>query len=185
MYLVELLQGDRRHTVGLFAKKEEAIEWVESVPYVHKQVDVFDEHEFVNYSMNFDELPLYEEIIWKKSRFPLTKYMFTPDDGEIAVLIWDRLVPMHEVDGLTDDATQVDAYVIPNAEAARYIQSREEIREAIFKHYGKRAETGGVGSEDGEYITVENGPFIHLDALTVQQWDEKTSIEQFIELISQ
>lgn len=37
MYLVELQQGDRRHTVGLFREKKEAKKWIEALPYVHKE----------------------------------------------------------------------------------------------------------------------------------------------------
>jgi hypothetical protein len=41
--------------------------------------------------MQYEDLPLYEEVVWKESRFPLTKYMFTPDDGAIELIIWDKL----------------------------------------------------------------------------------------------
>lgn len=34
MYLVELQQGDRRHTVSLFREKKEAKEWIEALSYV-------------------------------------------------------------------------------------------------------------------------------------------------------
>lgn len=44
----------------------------------------------------------------------------------------------------------------------------------------KKVETGGVGSADGEYLLIENGPFIHLDALTVQERQEKSSVNQFM-----
>lgn len=183
MYLLELQQGERRHTVGLFAEKKEAKEWIESLPYVHKESEVFEGEEFVIYTMCYDDLPLYEEIIWKASRYPLTKYMFTPDDGKIELLIWDKLPIMSEVEGCIEGMTQVDAYCIPNEETESYIKAREEVRKAITMHYeklGKRVETGGVGSQDGEYLLVEDGPFIHLDALTIQQWQEKSTIEHFI-----
>lgn len=133
--------------------------------------------------MTFEDLPLYEEIVWKTSRYPLTKYMFTPDDGEINLFIWDELPVMSDITGCVDGGTQVDAYVVPNTEVESYILAREEVREAITSYYeklGKRVETGGVGSEDGEYLTVENGPFIHLDALTVHEWQRKTSVEDFL-----
>lgn len=32
MYLLELQQGDRHHTVGLFRRREEAQQWIEAIP---------------------------------------------------------------------------------------------------------------------------------------------------------
>lgn len=183
MYLLELHQGDRRHTVGLFTEKKEAQEWIESLPYVRKACESYEGEEFVRYTMSYNDLPLYEEIVWKTSRYPLTKYMFTPDDGEIELFIWDELPIIGQVKGRVEGMTQVDAYLIPNTSAKSYIKAREEVREAIIMHYeqlGKRVETGGVGSQDGEYLLVEEGPFIHLDACIVEQWQEKSSVEDFI-----
>lgn len=183
MYLLEINQKDRHHIVGLFGEKREAISWVEALPYARKHTVYFENREFVTYTMEYEDLPMYEEIVWKKSRFPLTKYMFTPDDGVIELVIWNKLSLMDKVEGYTDGMTQVDAYAVPNTEVKDYIQVREEIREEITKYYknlGKKVETGGVGSEDGEYLLIENGPFIHLDALTVQEWQEKSSINQFM-----
>lgn len=51
-----------------------------------------------------------------------------------------------------------------------------------MNHYGRlgqQVETGGVGSEDGEFIRIEEGPFILLDADTVQLWEEATTTEEF------
>ena len=186
MYLLEMHQKDRQHIVGLFDEKADATDWIGSLPYVQKHVDYFDEIEFVTYTMQYEDLPLYKEILWKESRFPFTKYMFTPDDGTIELIIKDTLPLMNEVKGVVEGMTQVDAYLIPNTEVKDYIQIREEVRKEITKYYtnsGKKVEAGGVGSQDGEYLVVEDGPFIHLDALTVQEWQEKTSIESFIQQI--
>lgn len=186
MYLVELQQGDRRHTVGLFREKKEAKKWIEALPYVHKESEVFEEQEFVTYTMSYEDLPLYEEVVWKGSRYPFTKYMFTPDDGQIELLIWNKLPIIGEVEGRIEGMTQVDAYLIPNEETESYIKTREEVRNAITRHYekmGKHVEAGGVGSQDGEYLIIEDGPFVHLDAYTVQQWQEKSTEEYFIKQI--
>ncbi|WP_192987154.1 hypothetical protein [Carnobacterium mobile] len=186
MYLVELQQGDRRHTVGLFREKKEAKEWIEALPYVRKESEVFGGQEFVTYTLNYEDLPLYEEIEWKGSRYPFTKYMFTPDDGRIELFIWNKLPIIGEVEGRIEGMTQVDAYLIPNEETESYITAREEVRNTITMHYermGKRVEAGGVGSQDGEYLIVEDGPFVHLDASTIQQWQEKSTVEYFIKQI--
>ena len=54
-----------------------------------------------------------------------------------------------------------------------------------YEKLGRQVVAGGVGSEDGEYLRVEKGPFIHLDAVNVQLWQEKTSFEQFIEQLEE
>lgn len=183
MYMVTIQQQERIHTVGLFQQLEEAEAWIESIPYVHKQVEPFDDVTFVNYTMRYEDIPRYEEIIWKSSRFPLTHFMFSPDEGPIECFISSQLPVIGEAQGLVEGMTQVDAYMVPNEEAKKYIEIREEIRQALIEHYtklGKKVENGGIGSEDGEYLIVEEGPFIHLDAGTVQSWENKTSIDQFI-----
>lgn len=182
MYLVTLQQGERQHTVGLFRLREEAVQWIESITYVHKDVDVFDNQTYANYTIQYEEIPLYEEIHWKKTDYPLTKYMFTPDGGPIDVYISQQIPIIGEAISLVDGMTQVDAYLISNEETKAYIATREKIREAILNHYGRlgqQVETGGVGSEDGEFIRIEEGPFILLDADTVQLWEEATTTEEF------
>lgn len=186
MYLLEFQQDDRRHTVGLFREKKEAEEWIEACPYTHTESEFFEGEEFVTYTMKYEELPLYEEIVWKKSRYPFTKYLFTPDGGRIELFIWDKLPIVSEVEGLVEGMTQVDAYLIPNEEVKKYIEAREEVRKTLTTHYekmGKRIESGGVGSQDGEYLVIEEGPFIHLDAYIIHQWKEKSSVEQFIKQV--
>src|SRR5690625_349404 len=183
MYLLELHQKDRHHIVGLFDDENDAVELIETLPYVQKHTAYFDGQEFVTYVMQYEDLPLYEEVVWKESRFPLTKYMFTPDDGAIELIIWDKLPLMNKVEGYTERMTQVDAYAIPNDEVKNYIQTREEVRNEITKYYTnleRKVELGGVGSEDGEYLLIEDGPLIHLDALIVQAWLEKSTTSQFM-----
>src|SRR5699024_1028445 len=98
-------------------------------------------------------------------------------------IIWDKLPLMDKVEGYTDRMTQVDAYAIPNNEVRNYIQTREEVRNEITNYYtnlGRKVESGGVGSEDGEYLLIEDGALTHLDALIVQEWVEKSTINQFM-----
>lgn len=183
MYMVTIQQGERTHIVGLFQQAEEAKAWIESISYVQKQVDQVEDVTFVSYTMPYEQLPEYEEITWKSSRFPLTHFMFSPDDGPIECIISDRLPVIGEEEGLVEGMTQVDAYLIPNEETKSYIETREAIRQEIVNHYtklGKNVESGGIGSQDGEYLIVEDGPFIHLDAGTVQAWEHQTSLDQFI-----
>ena len=183
MYLLELHQKDLHHIVGLFDDENDAVKWIETLPYVQKHTEYFDGQEFVTYIMQYEDLPLYEEVVWKESRFPLTKYMFTPDDGAIELIIWDKLPLMNKAEGYTERMTQVDAYAIPNDEVKDYIQTREEVRNEITKYYTnleRKVESGGAGSEDGEYLLIEDGPLIHLDVLIVQEWLEKSTTSQFM-----
>ncbi|AIY72994.1 TPA: hypothetical protein ACLQU7_005700 [Bacillus tropicus] len=181
MYLLELIQGDDRQQVGLFSREEDVKAWIESIPYVHKNVEDFEGEEFITYTMSYLDLPLYEEIKWKSSIYPLTKYMFTLEDTEI-MIDWFEVPIMDKTNQIVEGSTRVDAYNVPNKDVKKYIEKREEIRRATKAHYepnGHKIETEGLGSEDGEYLLVENGPFIILDAETVYKWENKTSIEQF------
>ena len=78
MYLVEFQQGERQHTVGLFKEKKEAEEWIEACPYTHKESELFEGEEFVTYTMKYEELPLYEEIVWKKVAILLQNICLLP-----------------------------------------------------------------------------------------------------------
>ncbi|AIY72967.1 TPA: hypothetical protein ACLQU7_005641 [Bacillus tropicus] len=167
--------------VGLFSREEDVKAWIESIPYVHKNVEDFEGEEFITYTMSYLDLPLYEEIKWKSSVYPLTKYMFTPEDTKI-MIDWIEVPIIDKTDQIVEGETQVDAYFVPNKDVKKYIKKREEIRQAIKARYepnGQKIVTGGVGTEDGEYLSVENGPFIILDAETVYEWENKTSIEKF------
>jgi len=91
-----------------------------------------------------------------------------------------------EVEERAEGMTQVNAYLIPNEETESYITAREEVRNAITMHYekmGKRVESGVVGLQDEEYLIVEDGPFVRLDACTIQQWQEKPTVAHFIKQI--
>lgn len=143
------------HTVGELRLGEEAVQWIESITYVYKDVDVFDNQTYVNYTIQYEEIPLYEEIHWKKTDYPLTKYMFTPDGGPIDVYISQQIPIISEAITLIEGMTQVSAYLISNEETKAYIATREKIREAFLNHYGRlgqKVETGGVGSANGEFI---------------------------------
>lgn len=182
MYFIEMIQGDRRHSVGLFENEQDVIDWLESIPYVDKETYEEEFGGFTSYTIAYDRMPMYDEIEWKGSRFPLTKMMFTPDEGDI-LIVWQDLSVFGRDKGIVKGLTQVDAYLIPNEEVQQYIASREEIREAMLQYFNERsieAYTGGLGSEDGEYIHAPGHTFLHLDAYTVKMWEEKQSVDEFI-----
>lgn len=114
------------HTVGELRLGEEAVQWIESITYVYKDVDVFDNQTYVKYTIQYEEIPLYEEIHWKKTDYPLTKYMFTPDGGPIDVYISQQIPIISEAITLIEGMTQVSAYLISNEETKAYIATREK-----------------------------------------------------------
>lgn len=182
MYILEILQTDRRHIVGLFQDEKHIEDWIDGVDFIRKYVDKYEDYEFVSYALEYDEIPLYYERKWRESIYPISKFMFIPDGNEI-ILNWYPIPIMENEKGMIDGATQVDAYVIPNEETKEYIDTREEIREIIEGYYrdkGVKTYPGGLGSEDGEYISVEDGPFIILDPSVIEIWEKKTSIDDFI-----
>ena len=181
MYFIEMIQGDRRHSVGLFESERDVIDWLESIPYVDKETYGEEFGSLTSYTMSYDRIPLYDEIEWKGSRFPMTKMMFTPDEGDV-LFVWQDLSLFGQEKGLVKGVTQVDAYVVPNEDAKQYIALREEVREAVLQHYKERSidvYTGGLGSEDGEYVHAPGYTFLHLDPYTVSMWEEKESVEAF------
>lgn len=184
MYILEMNQAGNNHIVGLFQDKESAQDWIASCPYIqHEQFEV-EGVRYDDYTMDYKTLPTYDEIKWRDSVFPLTKYMFAPDDGPIGIMCYELPV-MEEVKGMVEGATQVDAYVIDNNEVKTYIEERENAKETLMEYFKKQNiayEVGGQGSEDGEYIWTEQ-QLIHLDANFVDTWQNKSSVQAFVEEI--
>ena len=186
MYILQLTQGERTHSIGLFASEKEVEAWLGTVPFITREEEHWEGTTFVTYTLSYETMPLYAEVEWNGSIVPLTRYMFEP---ELPIYVEYYPLPvMGEVKGLVQGGTQVDAYVVDNEEVKSYVFSREAARHAIVHHYeaqGKDVFVGGVGSEDGEYVSVDGGPFVHLDAMTVQAWEEKESEEAFLQALDE
>lgn len=59
MFLLELLQGEYTHKIGLFPTREQVIAWIEQIPFVRKDRYTIDEVEFVTYALMKEEIPVY------------------------------------------------------------------------------------------------------------------------------
>lgn len=186
MYMLSIEQYSRSHTVGLFTKKDQALSWIKKLEDMDIK-EVYSEDHLSIFSMTYDDLPCYKEVLWKDSRYPLTKFMFVPDEGEIQLVI--RKIPiMDQVQGLQNTMTRVDAYAISNEDLEDYIKRRERIRKEITSYYkkqGRLVESAGLGSQDGEYLLLDGNFLTHLDPGLVDQWLEvdegKITISQLLE----
>lgn len=186
MFILELHQADRTHPVGLFETESDVLSWLESLPYIKKEIDIFDDIEFKYYFIQYDQLPEYDEVKWKDSVFPLTHYMFVPDNGDIEA-IWYELPVMNSQHGLVHGMTQVDAYLVENTKVSSYIEAREAIKQLLFNHFkaaNKDVSIGGIGSEDGEYVYVKDEELIHIDSSTVDAFLTRESDVAFIQQVT-
>lgn len=181
MFLVKIMQYERQHTIGVFEQEANAIAFVESIPEITIERYHIDgvEEPFIDYSLDREALADYTEVLYKGKRVPLTKHMFVPQE-RISVFIIPIIFMDDNTQGLVDDATQVDAYIVANQEVEDYIQKREFLANAIMQEATSRGfrsvERAYAGSEDGEAIvaidTSGNSRFLtHLDAALVDQFE--------------
>lgn len=56
---------------------------------------------------------------------------------------------------------------------------KDELKDYYTLH-GKTVFVDGLGTEQGEYITTEGGPIIHIDPMNVDAWEKAESIEAFV-----
>lgn len=175
------MQYERQHTIGVFEQEANAIAFVESIPQITIERYRIDgvEEPFIDYSLDREALADYTEILYKGKRVPLTKHMFVPQE-RISVFIIPIIFMDDATQGLVDDATQVDAYIVANHEVEDYIQKREYLANAIMQEATSRGfrnvERAYAGSEDGEAIVAidasGNSRFLtHLDAALVDQFE--------------
>lgn len=185
MFLLELLQGEHTHKIGLFPTEEQVIAWIEQIPFVRKDQYTIDEVEFVTYALMKEEIPVYAEVEWQGYVVPFTRYML-PDDENEAIFVWYKMHCFNEQTNerqMVDGMTRVDAYTVMNDEVETYIIQRNELYEEA-KHYfesrGSTVERGGEGSEDGEYVLVDGAITFHLDASSLADRAYAENFEQFI-----
>lgn len=185
-YLLELQQEDRRYVVGIFESEETVHSFIELIPFVKKTVDKQETFTWINYTMRFEEMPEYFEISYNNYVYVLSKYSFVPGDNVID-FIW---YPVHQWDKkkvenktYIEGMTTVDAYSIPNNDVEKYIKSREQLFEAGKAHYTKKGLSvtrEGIGTQDGEYVLIEDSILYLLDAYAVDVWEKTKDFEQFL-----
>ncbi len=190
-YLLEVWGEERHHKIGIFNSEDSVKDFLSKISFLKIDRDVFDGYEYVNYYMNYEDIPDYYEVEYRGYIYILSRHMFVPSENTID-FIWN---PIHSFDDnscenrrFVDDATQVDAYVIPNEEAKAYIEDREELYKSLKDHYESldyKVYRAGQGSEDGEYILLENAKdqryLLALDPSAVEEWKKTREVESFIE----
>lgn len=183
MYLLELHQDIQECTVGLFETETALKNWLKAIDYIKVDLEKFEDITYEEYYMEYSSLPVYEEIEWMNSKFILSKYMFSPDEGKI-VALWKQLPILSDINGLVTGQTKVSAYVIDNEDAKSYILAYEEMKNCISKYFEKehvKVEFGGQNSEDGEYLLLDESFICHLEGSLVDKWRVRRTEEQFIE----
>lgn len=185
-YLLEIHQGDKRSFVGTFKNKESIYNFIESIPFVKKEIFKAQDFSWVEYIMAFEDIPEYYEVNYNNYIYIISKFSFEPSDETIS-FEWNKL---HQWDdenndnkGIIDGATLVDAYSIENNEVKDYISKREQLfieTKNYYEEKGIEVQRCGIGSEDGEYVTVNSSILYLLDPFTIEVWQNSNSFEEFL-----
>lgn len=178
MFILELNQNSDSTELAIFNTIEEGREFLEKTNcYETKEEDgIFYEY------LNVENLQEYTEILHNGNVIPLTKYMFT-EVGK-AEIFWKELPNLsQEGNGMVENSTRVDAYMIPNSELKNYIVSREKAYNEVKKHLEEKnykVTRSFFGSEDGEaimYKKKEKDEWHFLTHLDPSLFENKTTEE--------
>lgn len=178
MYLLEITEQSDRQVVGVFDKESDIKQWIASVPFIKMD-------EYGDAVLLYDEIPAYYEVKFGGSIYPFTRYSFTGEDT--IYVVWNEIAHINTTQGIVNGTSKVGAYIYENTEIRQAVNSREALRKELAAYYDARDTSyyfGGVGSEDGEYINIENGPFIHFDPMTIEHYENSENIESFIKEIT-
>ncbi|MFD3245048.1 hypothetical protein ACE3L8_12160 [Staphylococcus simulans] len=183
MFLLEFKQFSTRKMVGLFKTEDDVKSWISSIENIKIYKEKIDGRVITDYFLEYMEIPSYSEINWKGSKFILSKYMFSPEEGDISIT-WEALNIVDEIEGIISGQSKVGAYVINNGELEDYIKSLEDMKNYLIRYFENKnhnVEVLGHGSEDGEYILVDDKFLCHLEGDTVTKWQEKKSPKSFLD----
>lgn len=175
MYQLEFIDGKHHHLVGLFHSVEDIKDWLDQVPFI----TTYESEE--QYTMEYKNIPDYAEIEWQGSIYPLTRHSFN-DEGTI-IVDWSYVATVKDHKGIVPGYTLIEGYMYENADVEDYIALRNKMKDELKDYYavlGKTVFVDGLGTEDGEYITTEGGPIIHIDPMNVDTWEQSDNIEVFL-----
>ena len=185
-YLLKIVQDEKSYDVGVFETEESICKFIESIPFVRKEV-VSDE--YVNYSIKFKDIPEYYEVNYNNYLYIISKFSFIPkEDFEIYfnwsnIHLWDERTANQKT--FIGGETLVDAYSVSNNEVNDYINKREELykeTEKYFKAKGLKVGRNALGSQDGEYVELVNDSLLYLlDPCAIEIWEGSSNIEEFLE----
>ncbi|MEG1141871.1 MAG: hypothetical protein RSE41_05425 [Clostridia bacterium] len=183
-YLLKIEQDEKSYDIGVFKNEESIYKFVESIPFVRKEVISDD---YINYFFEFEDIPDYYEVNYNNYLYIISKYSFIPNENEIyftwtKIHLWDENTSTEET--FIEGETMVDAYDFSNNEVKKYIEKREELykeTEKYYKNKGLEIRRDALGSQDGEYVELLNDSIIYLlDPSAISIWEESRDIEEFI-----
>lgn len=185
MFLLEFKQFSTRKIVGLFETEDEIQSWINSIDNIKVYRENIDDVVFEEYFLDYKELPPYLEIKWRDSKFILSKYMFSPNKGDI-VLTWEKLDIVAKIEGTVSGQSKIGAYVISNDDLEYYIKSLEDMKKYLINYFENKnhnVKILGQESEDGEYLIVDDKFVCHHEGAMVDKWQTKRSKKHFIKYL--
>lgn len=150
MYILELEQEGDITDIAVFESIEDGREFVSKID----GYQLIEDDGFIYEYIYPEKFPNYMEIPFKGNIVPFTKFMF--DSNDRVMIIWKEIPNLSAAGaGLIAGSLRVDAYMIDNSEAKKYIEERElkyEEAKAYLEGKGYSVERAYQGSEDGEAI---------------------------------
>lgn len=185
-FILKIEQNEKGYDVGVFESEESIYKFIESIPFVKKEV-FSDSDNYINYFMNFEDIPDYYEVNYNNYLYVISKFSFISGNDEIyfnwsKIHLWDEKSFVKET--FIEGYTIVDAYDFSNNEVKNYIEKRESLYKEIETYYkskGAKVRRDGLGSEDGEYIEISSESILYLlDPNAIEIWEKSTDVEEFI-----
>ena len=188
-YLLEFLQDEISNIVGVFDTEENAVSFIESIPFTRRNSYSFGD----GYYMRYEEIPELYTASYKDWNYVISKSSYIP--GEVIDLALSEISLMDSEEPERGETvswwTRLDGYSFSNGEIADQIEKREAlIREArkYFLALGREVELAGFDSEDGSYAASypKHHPDdqcieFHLDPQTIELREQAESFEAFLE----
>ncbi|MDU4019279.1 MAG: hypothetical protein E7H28_07105 [Finegoldia magna] len=178
MYILELNQNGEATELALFDAIEEGREFIKQT----NCYEITEEDGFVYEYIDPEKLGDYVELEYNGNIIPLTKFMFT-EEGKVEIF-WKEIPNLSEKgNGLVDNSTRVDAYVIANKDVKTYIEAREKSYYEVKKYLeekGYEVDRAYFGSEDGEAIVYrknEKDEWQFLTHMDPSFFEDKTQQE--------
>ncbi len=185
-FLLKIEQDEKSYDVGVFASEESIYKFIESIPFVKKEVFSHLDN-YINYFVNFEDIPDYYEVNYNNYLYVISKFSFIPGNCEIyfnwsKIHLWDENLSMKEA--FIEGDTMVDAYNFSNYEVKNYIEKREELYKEIEKYYknkGSKVRRAALGSQDGEYIEISSESILYLlDPSAIEIWEKSIDVKEFV-----
>ena len=184
MYILTFDQNGTETDIAVFETTEEGRAFVSKLP----GYKIEEENGFTYESFSAKDVAEYMEIAYNGHILPLSKFMFS-DEGTVDIY-WKELPDFSRKGaGMVDGATQIDAYIIPNAEVKAYIAQRERAYRLVKAHLeakGCEADRSFHGSQDGEAIVYRKKGtqawhfLTHLDPEFCEQEDVLHYVDEML-----